>query len=167
MANRSFRRLATLRSVTAPQEVIRMMSSRRAAPHQGSGCVTSPTHEAEYMAATVLPIRRSSHSPCLQAGSIYDGRGTPPFSVILNGGCRSEESLTTSVRSVTQSSPVYGEGQGEGSGHLSASITFGGLLSIFLSVIPRVPEIFTPLPLAKGPGVRSPAFAKKPKHTWT
>jgi cysteine sulfinate desulfinase/cysteine desulfurase-like protein len=32
-----------------------MMSSRRAAPHQGSGCVTPPTHEAEYMAATVFP----------------------------------------------------------------------------------------------------------------
>jgi hypothetical protein len=55
MANRSFRRLATLLSVTALQEVMRMMSSRRAAPHQGSGCVTPPTHEAEYMAATVFP----------------------------------------------------------------------------------------------------------------
>ena len=32
-----------------------MMSSRRAAPHQGSGCVTPPTQEAEYMAATVFP----------------------------------------------------------------------------------------------------------------
>src|SRR5579864_7676147 len=56
MANRSLRRLATLLSVTARQEVIRMMSSRRAAPHQGSGCVTSPTQEAEYMAATEPPI---------------------------------------------------------------------------------------------------------------
>src|SRR5712664_1718609 len=55
MANRSLRRLATLLSVTALQEVIRMMSSRRAAPHQGSGCVTPPTQEAEYMAATVFP----------------------------------------------------------------------------------------------------------------
>jgi hypothetical protein len=44
-----------------------------------------------------------------------------PFSVILNGGCRSEESLTTSARSVTQSSP-----------------------------------------LAKGPGVRSPASSSSP-----
>jgi hypothetical protein len=44
-----------------------------------------------------------------------------PFSVILNGGCRSEESLTTSARSVTQSSP-----------------------------------------LAKGLGVRSPAFSSPP-----
>ena len=33
-----------------------MMSSRRAAPHQGSGCLTPPTPEAEYMAATVPPI---------------------------------------------------------------------------------------------------------------
>jgi hypothetical protein len=32
-----------------------MMSSRRAAPHQGSGWVTPPTHQAEYMAATVFP----------------------------------------------------------------------------------------------------------------
>src|ERR1700682_2163061 len=55
MANRSLRRLATLLSVTALPEVIRMMSSRRAAPHQGSGCVTPPTQEAEYMAATVFP----------------------------------------------------------------------------------------------------------------
>jgi cysteine sulfinate desulfinase/cysteine desulfurase-like protein len=61
MANRSLRRLATLRSVTARQEVMRMMSSRRAAPHQGSGCVTPPTHEAEYMAATVFPSA-SAHS---------------------------------------------------------------------------------------------------------
>ncbi len=38
-----------------------MMSSRRAAPHQGSGCVTPPTHEAEYMAATVFPSA-SAHS---------------------------------------------------------------------------------------------------------
>src|ERR1700682_1275040 len=55
MAHRSLRRLATLLSVTALQEVIRMMSSSRAAPHQGSGCVTPPTQEAEYMAATVFP----------------------------------------------------------------------------------------------------------------
>src|SRR5690242_14242700 len=55
MANRSFRRLATLLSVTARPEVMRMISSRRAAPHQGSGCLTTPTHEAEYMAATVFP----------------------------------------------------------------------------------------------------------------
>jgi hypothetical protein len=72
MANRSFRRLATLLSVTALQEVMRMMSSRRAAPHQGSGCVTPPTHEAEYMAATVFPSDLRSHSTCLRAGSIYD-----------------------------------------------------------------------------------------------
>jgi hypothetical protein len=32
-----------------------------------------------------------------------DGYGTPPFSVILNGGCRSEESLTTSPVSVRKS----------------------------------------------------------------
>jgi hypothetical protein len=54
MANRSLRRLATLLSVTALPEVIRMMSSSRAAPHQGSGWVTPPTQEAEYMAATVF-----------------------------------------------------------------------------------------------------------------
>jgi hypothetical protein len=38
-----------------------------------------------------------------------DGYGAPPFSVILNGGCRSEESHTASATSVTQSlkeSPV-------------------------------------------------------------
>jgi hypothetical protein len=33
-----------------------MMSSRRAAPHQGSGWLTAPTQEAEYMAATEPPI---------------------------------------------------------------------------------------------------------------
>src|SRR6266851_8253411 len=38
----------------------------------------------------------------------------PPFSVILNGGCRSEESLTTSARSVTQSPRVQGEGKRRG-----------------------------------------------------
>jgi hypothetical protein len=36
-------------------------------------------------------------------GAQNDGYGAPPFSVILNGGCRSEESLTTSATSVTQS----------------------------------------------------------------
>jgi putative membrane protein insertion efficiency factor len=35
-----------------------------------------------------------------------DGHRAPAFSVILNGGCRSEESLTTSAASVVQSSPL-------------------------------------------------------------
>src|SRR3984893_10242943 len=75
MANRSLRRLATLLSVTALPEVIRMMSSSRAAPHQGSGCVTPPTQEAEYMAATVFPSHHTTGSPCFRAGCIYDRIG--------------------------------------------------------------------------------------------
>jgi hypothetical protein len=63
MANRSLRRLATLRSVTARPEVMRMMSSRCAAPHQGSGCVTPPTNEAEDMAATEPPITSNNRQP--------------------------------------------------------------------------------------------------------
>ncbi len=55
MAKRSLRRLATLLSVTAQKEAAGMMSSRCAAPHHGSGCVTSPHREAEYMAATAFP----------------------------------------------------------------------------------------------------------------
>src|ERR1700680_2004199 len=39
-----------------PNQVTRMISSRRAAPHQGSGWLTSPTQEAVYMAATEPPI---------------------------------------------------------------------------------------------------------------
>ena len=55
MAKRSHRHLAMLLFVTAPKEAARVMSSRCAAPHHGSGCFSSPSKEAEYMAATVLP----------------------------------------------------------------------------------------------------------------
>src|SRR2546423_6285725 len=72
MAHRSLRRLATLLPVTAPHQAARMMSSRRAAPHHGSGCFTSPTKEAEYMAATDSPSPQTTQ-PCIEAGSIYDG----------------------------------------------------------------------------------------------
>src|SRR5713226_5433567 len=75
MANRSLRRLATLLSVTALQEVIRMMSSRRAAPHQGSGCVTPPTQEAEYMAATVFPSASDHTALAFGLGPYMTDRG--------------------------------------------------------------------------------------------
>jgi hypothetical protein len=60
--------------VTALIEAERMMSSRCAAPHHGSGCSSPPAIEAEYMAATVPPIIKDNYQPCIGAGSIYDNR---------------------------------------------------------------------------------------------
>src|ERR1700737_5187318 len=77
MANRSLRRLATLLSVTALPEVIRMMSSRRAPPHQGSGWVTPPTQEAEYMAATVFPSASDHTALAFGLGPYMTGWRTP------------------------------------------------------------------------------------------
>src|SRR5208282_5435780 len=70
MANRSDRRLLTLRCVRALEAVGMSTRSRRADFHQGQGSFVTPITQAGYMTATrfSLPVPH----PCTRAGSIYD-----------------------------------------------------------------------------------------------
>src|SRR5271167_3093419 len=72
MANRSDRRLLTLRCVRALEAVGMSTRTRRADFHQGQGSFATPISQAGYMTATRFPL--SVPHPCTRAGSIYDGR---------------------------------------------------------------------------------------------
>src|SRR5208282_4373453 len=70
MANRSDRRLLTLRCVRALEAVGMSTRTRRADFHQGQGSFATPISQAGYMTATRFPL--SVPHPCTRAGSIYD-----------------------------------------------------------------------------------------------
>src|SRR5208282_2251379 len=84
MANRSDRRLLTLRCVRALEAVGMSTRTRRADFHQGQGSFATPISQAGYMTATRFPL--SVPHPCTRAGSIYDTK-TQAFFVILSGVC--------------------------------------------------------------------------------
>src|SRR5208337_1550736 len=89
MANRSDRRLLTLRCVRALEAVGMSTRTRRADFHQGQGSFATPISQAGYMTATRFPL--SVPHPCTRAGSIYDTKKNPSrgglSDALLRCGC--------------------------------------------------------------------------------
>src|SRR5208282_4812560 len=107
MANRSDRRLLTLRCVRALEAVGMSTRTRRADFHQGQGSFATPISQAGYMTATRFPL--SVPHPCTRAGSIYDTTFLYWLSDFAERCATGERHLQTNRRATGRNSEVVAQ----------------------------------------------------------